>query len=280
MKSAYQVLGVAPDAPIDDIRAACTRELRQAALQAETAGALEAAARRAEIRVAWEILSSTERRAAHDRSLWGGSPQQTAAPAPTPEFSLEPVAPPAAALPAAAPPAARPPRTGARPTPVVVDNGPTLPRGLLATLLALALIVGAVWWMNQQRAERARHQAEAEAAETLRREEQERLAQRQREAAEAAEQKARAQAERQAESSERRLRQEASMSALRIQADEARRQADEQRALRQAQDEAWRRQSEERLAEQRRVAEAQRIVEADKRRVRELCMQNYGRPNC
>lgn len=279
MKSAYQVLGVSPDAPIDDIRAACTRELRQAALQAETAGALEAAARRAEIRVAWEILSSTERRAAHDRSLAGVPPPQAHVPATAPEFSLEPVAAAPAALLAAAPPA-RPPRSGPRPKPVVVDNGPALPRGLLAALLALAVVIGAVWWMNQQRAERARHQAEAEAAETLRREEQERLAQRQREAAEAAEQKARAQAERQAESSERRLRQEASMSALRIQADEARRQADEQRALRQAQDEAWRRQSEERLAEQRRVAEAQRIVEADKRRVRELCMQNYGRPNC
>jgi len=169
--------------------------------------------------------------------------------------------------------AARPrlaPRTPVEPA--VEDASPTL-RLLKIGALVMVVLFAAGAYISSGNAERRAAAAAAEraAAELRLKEEKERL-----EAAARQEEQRRADAAR-AEAAERRLAAESrvigndvAMRNMRFeaQAAESRRMEANQRAMAQA-------------AEERRLAyEAQRRIEADKQRVRQLCWQNYRTPDC
>lgn len=113
--------------------------------------------------------------------------------------------------------------------------------------------------------------AEKAAAEIRAREEKERLA------FEAGEEQRRRREAAQAEAAERRLRYESQSIAHDLSMRNAR---SEEYAAQQRRQEALSRESARAAEERRQQYEAQRRVATDQQRVRELCWQNYGRPNC
>jgi curved DNA-binding protein CbpA len=135
-------------------------------------------------------------------------------------------------------------------------------------LMALAVLAGGGWVYYKRemaKAEVARQQAIAEA---------------EKERAQALAAFERARADEIAVRQENILRQEADMSLARAQAAQIRQQQMQQSALAAERYEAQRKEQERRNDEQRRVAEGQRRLQADKQRIRELCYQNYRRPDC
>ncbi|WP_427911327.1 hypothetical protein ACPWT1_11535 [Ramlibacter sp. MMS24-I3-19] len=143
-------------------------------------------------------------------------------------------------------------------------------RAGIAVVVLLFLAGGLLSWRNADlRAQAAA--AEKAAAEIHAREEKERLE------LQAREDERRRQEAARADAAERRLRYESQS----IAADQNWRNArSEEYAAQQRRQEAMSRES-ARAAEERRLQyEAQRRVAEDQRRVRELCWQNYGRPNC
>jgi curved DNA-binding protein CbpA len=256
VKSAYLVLGVPMHATPEEVRAAYMRKIKIVQRQEELSGPLAVAARHAEIKVAYEILCDEDQRAAHDIALnRAGSAEAPASGTARHKMPPHSVLPP-------------PPET----SPL---------RWVIIT--AVVLVVGGLW-LNYQRVERLRVQAETEAAAAA-------VAQ-QKEQAEAHAQEVRQQeenrlrelalkdAERKASYQERQLRRDMEQAGQRAQMTEYYRQAQENQRASMELQEARRLENEARMNEQRRQMEAQRIMEADRRQIRALCIQNYGRPNC
>jgi curved DNA-binding protein CbpA len=236
------VLGVPGNASPEEIEAAFGKAERLFPRErlAQEEGAL---ARLNEIRAAYQVLRDPESRAAHDRKL-----QQQPGPG-----------------------------TPRRPVLVVTEEEPSPLRKVLAAgTCVLALVLAAGILVSYRNAEARRLQAAQElaaqqaTAEEARqkREEQERLvAQR---AALAA----------QAEANERRLAAESRMAAVRSASEMRMQEAAAAYAQRVELAEQQRREA-NRLSEERRAAaEARMRTERDKQRVRELCMQQYSRPDC
>lgn len=161
-----------------------------------------------------------------------------------------------------------------RPTPVVVDDGGSSIGRLLRvgiTVMVLLFVVGGfLSWRNAER--RAEAAAAEKAATELRiKEEKERAEAQARADAERAEAAARAEeAERRRQAESRAIGAEASWRNAR--AEEQLAEARRREALQQEHARA--------MEERRQQYEARARIEADKRRVRELCIQGYGRANC
>jgi curved DNA-binding protein CbpA len=139
---------------------------------------------------------------------------------------------------------------------------------LIIGVLTLAVLACGGWLYYKRemaRAEVARQQA---------------IAQGEKERAQAQAIYERARADELAARQEKQLRQEADQSLARAQAAQVRQNQLQQAALANERYEAQRKEQERRADEQRRVAEGQRRLAADKQRIRELCYQNYRRPDC
>lgn len=240
MKSAYEVLGVAPDASPEQIEQA----FRAAEASLAGAGTPEARERLQFARQAGEVLRQPQLRAAHDRKL--------------------------AALRAA-------PSLPRRPVAVAVADEPSPVARVTKIGLALLVIVlaagGLVSWRNAQRREEAAAVEKAALEQRAREERQHRDEQAQ---AEAQRQSAAAKAE----ADERRLRLEGQAAFTRQTLVDARSQAIAAAVERNAAAEAARRQAQQAADDRRAAQEAQRRIAADKQRVRELCWQNYRQANC
>ena len=250
MKSAYLVLGVSLRSTTEEIRTAYLHKLKIAKLQEKTTGELALAARHAELRVAYDILSHREKREAHDLGLAEVGQEQRAAP-----------------------PLRRTPGRAIGPQ----DAAPTWPRWL--ALVAVVAVAGGVW-IDQLRTERVRIQAAAEAAAKQHALDEEQARNRRAQEEETARQVEQRAEQRKTDFQERQARQETERFGMRVQAMESQRNAWENQRIAMEMQEARRAEAEARMDEQRRAAEARRVVERDKQLIRELCMQNYRRPNC
>lgn len=241
MRSAYLVLGVPGNASQEEIETAFRKS--EALFTRERLAEEEGAlARLGELKSAYQVLRDPESRAAHDRKLQD---------------------------------AARPPR--ARPRTVVVEPEESPYRKLMiAGFVLVALVFGtgaAVSYRNAQirkeqaAIELATQKAAAEDAERKRMEEERKAAERVRQAS-------------QQRIDERRLAMEAQYSAARANANLQAAEAQAASARRAETAEQQRRDYAQREEERRAAYEARQRVEADKRRVRELCYQQYRRWDC
>lgn len=241
MRSAYLVLGVPGDASPEEIETAWHRSERQFTRE-RLAQEEGALARLHDLKAAYQVLRDPDARAAHDRKLQ-----------------------------AAARPAIRP-----RTVIVQAEESSPLRRMMMAGFLLLVVVFGAAaavhWRTAQVRKEQAALEAAAQKAaaqESARvRAEQERADAR------------RAAAAAQAQAAEHRLIRDAQVSAA-VAAANARTQEASEAFIRRQQAAELQRQDATRAYEERRTAAEARIrVERDKQRVRELCMQQYRRPDC
>jgi curved DNA-binding protein CbpA len=245
MRSAYLVLGVPGDANREEIEAAFRRAEAQFPRErlAQEEGAL---ARLGEIRSAYQVLNDPDSRAAHDRKL-----QAQVRPPPQPR------------------------------TVVLTEEASPLRKWIVAGVWLLVVMLASGIYLSHRNAEARRFAAVQEAA-ARKAAEQEAEARRQEQDRLAAERAALAA---RAEANERRLL--ADINGSRAVATQRMQEAAVLQVQRQEQAEARRRDS-ERLYEERRAAvesrqaaaEAQRRIERDKQRVRELCWRTYGRPDC
>lgn len=160
------------------------------------------------------------------------------------------------------------------PRTVIVQREPASGGGILTPILwlvALGIAAGAtISWRNAEarKAEVLAAQKAAEQAAVRAREQEEQEARR------------RAALDAQAEANERQLRNEASYASARAQADIRAQEAHVASLQRQEQADKQRQEQQRRQDEQRLAQEARARTERDKQRVRELCIQNYRRPDC
>lgn len=241
MRSAYLVLGVPGNASEEEIEAAF-RTSERLFTRERLAEEEGALARFGELKAAYRVLRDPESRAAHDRKL-----QE----------------------------ATRPPQPRARTIVVEPESSPY--RKLMVAgfvLVALVFATGAAlrYRTEQVRKEQAAielaaQKAAAEEAERKRADDERRAAERVREAADE-------------RAAERRFAMEAQMSAARASANLRAAEYSAAAALRAETMERQRREHAQREEERRAAYEARQRVEADKRRVRELCYQQYRRFDC
>jgi len=240
MKSAYLILGLPGNASDEDIEIAHKRA--QLLFPPERLSKVDGAVDRFnEIQTAYKILKDPESRAAHDRKL--------------------------------AVPQARPPAVGRTQIPEEESGGSKL----LRAGFALVLILFAVgFFISYKNAEARKAQAALELAqkEQAAKEEAQRRADAERAESE------RAQAKAKEEADDRRFRIEGHIAGARASAEQQRQEFIAIQMQRNAAAEAQRQEMASRMQEQREATEARRRVEADKRRIRELCWQNYRKVDC
>lgn len=244
MKSAYLVLGVPGNATKEDVEAAF-QKARDFYSPARLAADPQTLEKFLEVKTAYQVLRDEESRAAHDRKLSGAQ--------------------------AGMAPRARVTR------PVTVQEEASWPaRAMPILLMAAALVFAAIFYVSAKR-ETARKelaaqelQLKAKVAEEAKKEEL-RLA---------AEEANRLQLARQAEQQERQFRQESDRAINSARSAETQRNYQETQRASAEQRENQRKEYEEKSREQRLAREAQQRVSADKARIRELCYQNYRRPDC
>jgi curved DNA-binding protein CbpA len=241
MRSAYLVLGVPGNATPEEIEEAFRRAERQFPRE-RLAEEDKALARFDEIRNAYKVLRDPESRVAHDRKL-----QDAVQPRPRPR------------------------------TVIVESDGPSPAlRILMAAVLLIALLGSVAGYTNWRAAkvkkeqaaiELATKKAEAEADEQKRLEK-ERLA------------VLREQQQKQADLNERRLRVESRISSAQATMTTLALEASAASARRQELYEQQRRESTRVQEERNAAAESRMRTERDKARLREMCWQNYRRPDC
>lgn len=240
MKSAYAVLGVPGNASEEDIEIAFARA--KVLYTPERLAQTEGALEKFnEVKVAYNVLRNPDSRAAHDRKLAG---EQRPGPS-------------------------------ARPVIVVQEESPTS-KLLVYGLVLVGLIFGAGFFISYKNAEAKKQQAALELAvkaqavkeEEARKAEEERM------------ERERAQAKAKAEADDRRFAAEGQMAAARATAERARQENTALQMQRMAQAEAQRQEATQRADQRRAESEARMRVEADKRRIRELCYQQYRRFDC
>jgi|JI10StandDraft_1071094.scaffolds.fasta_scaffold359772_2 curved DNA-binding protein CbpA len=240
MKSAYLTLGIPGNATAEEVEGAYLKAKAHYTPQ-HLAEADGALERFKEVQAAYDILRKPELRAAHDRKLSGVSRMTTIVKV------VEPVEEPS--------PARR----------LLVVGG---------------VIVGAVFaagfYMSHEREQTRRALAQKEIAE--KRLEKEAEDARLKAEAEAKAERARASAE--ANQRERQLEAESRSALSRVQADQYRQEALAKQLQRSQQIEAQRVEADQRARERQSTYEAQRRLAADKQRIRELCYQQYRRPDC
>jgi|JI10StandDraft_1071094.scaffolds.fasta_scaffold64393_5 curved DNA-binding protein CbpA len=255
MKSAYLLLGVPGNATADDIAAAFAKAKAHYTPQhmADTPGALE---RFNEVKTAYEILRNPDTRAAHDRKLLAGTAS----------------------------------RAAARPVYVADEGMSPGVRMLLIGGVVVALMFGTGFYFSNKRQAAAAALAAQELA-VRQQEEAEKQAAHKRDI-EADRERSRVAAQEAARARQMDYENRAALSrshadqsrAMALEATARREQASlEQREQREqrAQQQALARANSEREQRERRLAfEAQRRLATDKQRIRELCMQEYRRPDC
>lgn len=241
MRSAYAVLGVPGNATDDEIREAYERAA--GFYTPEKLAAVEGAADKfAELKAAYGVLREPAARAAHDRKL---------------SMQRAPKQPPAKVE-------------------VIVEEESPVRRLLLWGMVLVAALFAAGMFMQWRAAEARREQAQAEIL--ARQQAQKEAEARRAEQARLAEERAAAKAKQ--EQDDRRFAMEGEYAAARATAERARQEANALNARRMAQAEAERAAMTLRLEEQRAATEARMRIEADKRRIRELCWQQYQRVDC
>lgn len=240
MRSAYLVLGVPGNASNEEIELAFERA-RDLYTPAHLASTEGAVEKFNQIKDAYNVLRNADFRAAHDRKLAND----------------------------------RQPRPAARPVVVIREESP-MGKLLVYMLVVAAVLIGGALFISYQNAAARKQQAALELAskaQAAKEAEQQRM-----EAERVDADRARAKAKEEAD--DRRFTHEARIAAA--QAD-AQRQRSEQTALQSKRmaDADAQRQEAARVAEQRRIEHDARMrIEADKRRIRELCYQNYRRYDC
>lgn len=244
MKSAYLLLGLPGNASQEDIDIAYARAAALFPPQrlASEDGAVD---RFNELKTAYTVLCDPESRAAHDRKLA----------------------------------AAREPARARAPQLVVAAEAnelSSLRKFTLWGLLAIAVLLGAGFYVSARNAETRRVQAALQLAkqQQAQREEQERAKEAERLEAE----RAAAQAKQQAD--EKRFLAESQQVARAAALERERQERLAQAAQRTSEAQARSEEQRVRFEEQRRANEARMQVERDKRSVRELCWQLYRRSDC
>lgn len=250
MRSAYQILGVPGNASQQEIDDAYANAQKLFTPERIAAGGTDFG-RFTELKQAYQVLRDPESRAAHDRKLASAAPAVRAR-----------------AKEAEPPPRERVALSMPRP------EGPALWIGAAVVLL---LGMGAFgYYVNARNVETRRL---IEAQEQAARLEAEQEAQRkQQEAERAAAQAARDKAR--AEAQDRQLSMQTQMSASRVAAEVRRDEYAAQRAEREQEYRTRMAEQQRRQDEYQAAREAERRIAEDKRRVRELCMLNYRRPDC
>src|SRR6185369_2152258 len=240
MRSAYLVLGVPGNASDEDIEFAFARAKNL--YSPERLASTEGAAEKfAEVKDAYNILRNADSRAAHDRKL-------------TTE---------------------RQPRPATRPVVIVQEESPTRKLLVYVMILAAALIGGG-FFISYKNAEAKKQQA---ALELATKEQAAKEEERQRIEAERA-QAYRTSAKAKQEADDRRFAAEGRMAAARADADRNRAEQNAVQMQRTAVAEAQRQEANKRAEQSRIESDARMRLEADKRRIRELCYQNYRRYDC
>ncbi len=245
MKSAYLVLGLPGNASHADIDEALSRATAHYSPErlAEDPSLMD---KLADIREAHKLLSNFETRSAHDRKLSGSVGTPSTAPRGRPVVVMEVAAPP----------------------------WYTRPMVLLALTVVVMFAIGS--YMSNKRDQQRKEIAALELAQKkLEAEETARA-----EAEQTRKDNARANADAQANAREQQLRNESTNAASRAANNDRQLQA---QMSRQADNERREALVKERLAkndERQRLNDAQRNMAQDRQRIRDLCMQNYGRPNC
>jgi curved DNA-binding protein CbpA len=240
MKSAYFLLGVPGNASNEDIEIAFARVklIYTPDRLANAEGALE---KFNEVKIAYDVLRNPDSRAAHDRKLS----------------------------------AAQRPATALRPVIVVEEESPAR-KILTYSLLLVAAIFAAGYFISYQNAEAKRAQAAVELAAKAQAAKEEQAKQLEAERLD----QDRVMAKARTEAAERRFTSDAQISAARA-ANEMRRQEQTALQMQRAATLDAQRQEAALRAEQRRIeTDARMRVEADKRRIRELCYQQYRRYDC
>lgn len=246
MRSAYLVLGVPGNASPQDVEEAFARA-QQFYTPARLAAQDGAVDRFNEVRDAYRVLSDPAARSAHDRKLALGS------------------------VPSRAPAAAVRIRASDGEESSLTSNRLVK----LMAVVAVLLFAGGMTlsWRNGE----IRKEQQAQELAEKRKAEQEEARQR----AEAKEAQERRQAEKlKAEAAERRFAVESQYAAARAAAESRSREAAAVSAQRASLSEAQRQEAMRLNEERRRAMEARQQVEQDKRRIRELCYQQYRRPDC
>ncbi len=255
MKSAYLLLGIPGNATADDIAAAFAKAKAHYTPEhmANTPGALE---RFNEVKTAHEILRNPDTRAAHDRKLLAGTT----------------------------------PRAASRPVYVADEGMSTGVRMLLIGGVVVALMFGTGFYFSNKRQAAAVALAAQELA-VRQQEEAEKQAAHKRDI-EAERERSRVAAQDAARSRQMEYDSRASLSrshadqsrAMALEANVRREQASlqqrEQREQRDQQQAVARAASEREQRDRRLASEAQQRLAKDKQRIRELCIQEYRRPDC
>lgn len=243
MKSAYLVLGVPGNASREDIEAAFekAKSFYSPARLAEDPKALD---KFLEVKTAHQILRDEESRAAHDRKL---SSAQASTPAARVDRSLS------------------------------VKPEASWPVRALPILLALVLLIFATTYYVSYKREAAR---KAQAALELQLKAQAEEEEKKEAARLAAEEASRQQLARRAEQQERQFRQESERAISNARYSEAQRSYQETQRASIEQRDAQRKDYEARTREQNEARAAEQRLARDKARIRELCYQNYRRPDC
>jgi curved DNA-binding protein CbpA len=244
MKSAYLILGVPGNATRQDIETAFEKA-KSFYSPARLADDPQAVDKFLDVKTAYQVLRDEESRAAHDRKLNNTQARAT--------------------------PGARAPR------PVTVQQEASWAMRALPILLALVVVIFATGFYVSNKRETARKelaarelQLKADAAQEAKKEEL-RLA---------AEEANRVQIARRAEQQERQFRYESERAINSSRSAEMQRSYQETQIANAEQRENQRKEYEARSREQSAAREAERRVANDKARIRELCYQNYRRPDC
>jgi curved DNA-binding protein CbpA len=240
MKSAYLILGVPGNATDEDIEIAYKRA--QLLFPPERLSKVDGAVDRFnEIQSAYKILKDPQTRAAHDRKL--AAPQVR----PQPAVRVN-----------------------------VVEEESGTKKFLRAGIALVAILFAVGFFISFKNAEARKAQAALE------------LVQKEQAAKEEAQRRAdaeradyeRAQAKAKAEADERRFNIESQFAGARASAERQRQEFIAIQMQRNAATEAQRQEMAARMQEQRDATEARQRVEADKRRIRQLCYQNYKKLDC
>jgi curved DNA-binding protein CbpA len=240
MRSAYLVLGVPGNASDEDIEFAFARA-KNLYTPARLASTEGAAEKFTEVKDAYNILRNAESRAAHDRKL-------------TSE---------------------RQPRPATRPVVIIQEESPT--RKLIVYVMILAAaVLGGGFFISYKNAEARKQQAMLELASKAQAAKEQELQRIEVERAQADAARAKAKAE----ADDRRFSAEGRMAAARADAERHRSEQNALQMQRMAVAEAQRQEANQRTEQRRIESEARLRLEADKRRIRELCYQNYRRYDC
>jgi curved DNA-binding protein CbpA len=240
MKSAYLVLGVPGNASDEDVDIAYKRA--ELLFTPDRLSKSDGAVDRFnELKTAYKILKDPASRAAHDRKLASAQAK------PKPTIQTQ-----------------------------VVEEESTAKKLLKAGVALLIVLFAAGFFISYKNAETARAHAALELArkqQDAKEEEQRRID------AERADNE-RAMAKAKAEADERRFDTESRMAGTRATIERQRQEYISIQAQRNAAAEVQRQETAQRMQEQRDATEARRRVEADKRRIRELCWQQYRKTDC